>query len=84
MILMMLIDKLKTIPADLSMLSNVVKNDVVKKTLFDELVKKVNAIKTFDASDLVKKADYNTRIENIEKKIPDDDTYIQILPNLRS
>ena len=34
------IGKLKTTPVDLSKLSNVVKTDVVKKTEYDELVKK--------------------------------------------
>ena len=34
------------VPIDLSKLSDVVKNDVVKKTESDELVKKVNSIKT--------------------------------------
>ena len=33
------------------------------------MVKKVNAIQTIDTSDLVKKADYNTKIEEIDKKI---------------
>ena len=36
---------------------------------YDELVKKVNDIKTTDTSDLVKKADYGTKIVEIEKKI---------------
>ena len=39
------IGKLGTTPIDLSKLSNIVKNDVVKKTEYDELVKKVNDIK---------------------------------------
>ena len=34
------IDKLKTVPVDLSKLSNVVNNDVVKKTLYDKFVAK--------------------------------------------
>ena len=34
------VDKLETTPVDLRKLSNVVKNDVVKKTEYDELVKK--------------------------------------------
>ena len=34
------IDKLKLVPTDLSKLSNVVKNDVVKKTDYDKLVTK--------------------------------------------
>ena len=36
------VDKLKTNPVDLSKLSNVVNNDVVKETLYDKLVAKVN------------------------------------------
>ena len=46
------IDKLETTPVDLSKLTNVVKYEVVKKTIYDELIKKVNAI---DTSGLVKK-----------------------------
>ena len=38
------IDKLAPVPADLSELSHVVKNDVVKKTVHDKLVTKVNNI----------------------------------------
>ena len=37
-------------------------------TVYDELVKKVNPILTNDTSDLVKKADYNTKFEDIDKK----------------
>ena len=55
------IDKLETNPADLSKLSNIVKNDFVKKTEYHELVKKVNAIQPIDTSNLVKKADYNRK-----------------------
>ena len=40
------IDKLVPVPTDLSKLSNVVKNDVVKKTVYDKLVTKVNSIDT--------------------------------------
>ena len=36
-----------------------VKNDVIKNTEYDKLVKKVNAIQTSDTGDLVKKNDYN-------------------------
>ena len=49
------IAKLETALVDLSKLSNVVKNDVFKKTEHDESVKKVNATKTTDTSKLVKK-----------------------------
>ena len=37
-------DKLKTVPVDLAKLSNVVKNDVIKKTEYDKLAAKVNGI----------------------------------------
>ena len=40
------IDKLVPVPTDLIKLSNVVKNDVVKKTVYDKLVAKVNNIDT--------------------------------------
>ena len=39
-------DKLKTVPVDLAKLSNVVKNDVVKKTEYNNLVTKVDIIGT--------------------------------------
>ena len=40
------IDKLKPVPTDFSKLRNVVKNDVVKKDMYDKLVTKVNNIDT--------------------------------------
>ena len=49
------IGKLETTPVNLNKISNVVKNDVVKKTEYNELVKKVNNISTTDATNLVKK-----------------------------
>ena len=70
------IDKLETTPADLSKLSDVLGNNVVKKILCNELAKKVNAIQTNDTTNLVKKADYTTKIQDIENKIPDHDKYI--------
>ena len=36
------VTKLKTVPADLTMLSNVEDNDVVKKSVFHKLVIKIN------------------------------------------
>ena len=45
-------DKLKTVPVDLSKLSNVVKNDVVKKTEYKKLVTEVDNI---DTANFVKK-----------------------------
>ena len=61
------IDKLATVPVDLSKLSNVVKNDVVKKTVYDKLVGKVNNI---DTSDFVLKTNFNTKFTGLENKIP--------------
>ena len=46
-----------------------VKNDVAKRT------EKINATQTIDTSDLVKKADYDTKIVENKKKIPDHDKY---------
>ena len=40
------IDKLVPFPVDLSKLSDVVKTDVVKKTMYDKLAPKVNNIDT--------------------------------------
>ena len=45
------------------------KNEVSKKTIYDELDKKVNAIQTTDIKQLL----YNTRIFEIENKILDHD-----------
>ena len=45
-----------SVPVDLSKLSDVVKNDVVKKDVYDKLVAKVNNI---DVSDFVLKTNYN-------------------------
>ena len=47
------IGKLETTPVDLSKLSNVLKNDVVKKSEYNELVKNVSNINTTDRSNLV-------------------------------
>ena len=62
------IDKLMPAPVDLSKLSDVVKNDVVKKTVYDKLVAKVNSI---DTSGFVLKTKYDTDKSEIENKIPD-------------
>ena len=64
----LVIDKLLLIPDDLRKLSNVVKNDVVKKTVYDKLVAKVDNI---DTSDFALKTKYNTDKTELEKEIPD-------------
>ena len=68
-------DKLKTVPDDLAKLSNVVKNDVVKKTTYNTLKNKVDAI---DTSKFVSRTKFTTddnalddKIDKVEKKIPD-------------
>ena len=68
-------DKLKTLLVDLAKLSNVVKNDVIKKTEYDKLVAKVNGI---DNTNFVSKtkykkngSDFEEKINKIEKKILD-------------
>ena len=68
-------DKLKTVPDDLAKLSNVVKNDVVKKADYNTLKNKVDAI---DTSVFVTRTKFVTdtnalddKIDKIEKKIPD-------------
>lgn len=66
------IDKLETTPVYLSTPSNIVKNNVVKTTVYDKLVKMFKAIQTINTSDLVRKAIYNTKIER-NKKIPSHD-----------
>ena len=67
------IDKLETTLVDLSKLSDVVKNEAVKKTDYNELVKKINAILTTDISSLVIKTDYNSKVNEIEKIIAEHD-----------
>ena len=58
------IDKLVPVPVDLSKLSDVVKN-VVKKTVYDKLVAKVNSI---DTSGFVSKTKYDTDKSKLENK----------------
>ena len=60
------IDKLVPVPADLSKLSNVVNNDVVRKTDYDKLKTKVNNI---DSSDFVLKTKHQTDKTELEIKI---------------
>ena len=67
-------DKLNTVPDDLAKLSNVVKNDVVKKTDYNTLKSKVDGI---DVSKYVGRTKYETdgkaifdKIDAVEKKIP--------------
>ena len=62
------IDKLVPVPVDLSELSDVSKNDVVKKAVYGKLAAKVNNI---DISTFVLKTKYDRDKSKIENKIPD-------------
>ena len=62
------VDKLVLVPVDLSKLSDVVKNDVVKKDVYDKLVTKVDNI---DTSGFALKTKYDTDKSELENKIPD-------------
>ena len=66
-------DKRATVPVDLSKLSDVVKNDVVKKIEYDKLVAKVNNLNT---TGFVLKTTYDTDKSDLEKKISDADKKI--------
>ena len=58
------IDKLVPVPVDFSKLSDAVKSDVVKKTVYDKLAAKVNYI---DTSAFVSKTKYQTDKTELEK-----------------
>ena len=66
--------KLKTVPVDLSKLSNVVKNEVVKRNVYDKLVAKVDNIDT--SQFLLKTKHANNKLE-LEKKIPDTSNFVK-------
>ena len=61
-------DKLVPVPVDLSKLSNVVKNEVFKKTVYDKLVAEVNNI---DTGGFLLKTKYDAHKTELETKIPD-------------
>ena len=61
------IDKLAPVLVDLSKLSDVVKNDVFKKAVYDKLVAKANNV---DTSGFLLKTKYDTDKSEIENKIP--------------
>ena len=62
------IHKLVPVPVDLIKLSDVVKNNIVKKAVYDKLAAKVN---NNDTSEFVLKTKYQTDKTELEKKIPD-------------
>ena len=56
---------MKPVPSNLKKVSDVVDNDIVKKTVYDELIKNVNAI---DASGLIKKQNMMLRSKILKIK----------------
>ena len=62
------VDKIKTVPIDLSKLNNVVNNEVVKKTMYDKLFANVDDI---DISGFVSKTKYDIDKSDLENKISD-------------
>ena len=62
------VDKVVPVPLDLSKLSDVVKNDVVKKTVYDKLVAKVNRV---DTSGFVLKFKNDADKSELGKKTPE-------------
>ena len=64
------IAKLTPVPDDLAKLSNIVKNDVVKKTDYNKLVGRVDNVNT---TEFVLKTKYDTDKLGLEKKISDMD-----------
>ena len=61
------------VPVDLNKLSDVVKNDVVKKNVYDKLIAKVNNI---DTTRFALKTKYDTDKLDLEKKSSDADKKI--------
>ena len=68
------IDKLVSVPVDLSKLSDVVKNGVVKKTVYDKLIAKVNNIYT---SRFILKTKYDQDKSEIKNKVPDASGFVK-------
>ena len=68
------IEKLAPVPVDLSKLSDVVKNDVVKKAVYNQIAAKVSYL---DTSAFVSKTKYRTDKAELEKKIPNVTDFIK-------
>ena len=63
------INKLVPVPVDLSKLTNVVKNEVVKKTEYNAKIKNIED-KIPDISNLVTKTNLNTKISEVKNEMP--------------
>ena len=72
--------ELVPVPVDLCKLSDVLKNDVVKKTEYDKLVAKVNSV---DTNVFVLKTKYDTDKSEIENRIPDTNDFVKKITILK-
>ena len=63
------VDKLVPVPVDLSKLSDVVKNDVVKKDVYNAMIKNIED-KITDITNLATTTSLNAKINEIKNKIP--------------
>ena len=63
------LDKLVSAPVDLSKLSDVVKNNIVKKDLYDAKVKYIED-KIPDITNVATNSTVNAKINGVENKIP--------------
>ena len=68
------IEKIVPVSVDLCKLSDNVKNDVVKKAVYDKLARKVNSI---DTSEFLLKTKYQAGKAELEKKIPDVTNFVK-------
>ena len=62
-------EKLETTPVDLSKLSNVEKNDVVKKTEYNAKIKNIEN-KILDITNLATKTTFDAKINKVKREIP--------------
>ena len=63
------VNKLAPVPADLSKFSNIVNNEVAKKTEYDTKIKNIED-KMPDISNLATKTNLNTKINEVKNEIP--------------
>ena len=73
------IDKLAPVPVDLSKLSNVVKNDVVKKNAYNAKIKNIED-KIPDITNLAIKTTLNAKINKVKGEIPSINNLVTTTP----
>ena len=61
------VDKLVPVPTDLSKVSDVGNNEVIKKNVYNELVKNINAIKTTDITNELKKLTMTQKLRKLRR-----------------